>query len=436
MLAGAPTQTGLAARISVCLNGSYADPLPWQRELAARGAQQSTQFWRDATVRSLGDWIAHDDAFVDAHRAAARAAPLIVRRYFARPNAKMGAPPLGLHDAPLPSLPDPAALAQWLSISVAGLWRLTRAQAWQRRAALIDQHYRYRLLPKRAGGWRLLEVPQPHLMALQRRLLSGLIDLIAPHEAACAYRRGASVIGHAARHADQAVLMRFDLQDFFTAIDARRVRAMFHALGYPDPVARTLAALTTTATPEPVLARLREDGSLDWARAQRLRGAHLPQGAPCSPALANLCAFGLDLRLDGLAQVLGARYSRYADDIVFSGPPGLASVGARIEDRVMRIVAEQGFCLNHRKTRVQRAGRRQSVCGVVVNRHPNLPRDEFDRLKAILHRCIKHGPSAENRAQHAHWQAYLRGRVAWAMQINPVKAARLALLFERIEWTG
>jgi hypothetical protein len=230
------------------------------------------------------------------------------------------------------------------------------------------------------------------------------------------------------------VVLKFDLQDFFTSVRASRVHALFTTLGYADSVARELTALCTTATPEAVLQRLHGEGGLSWEQRQRLRDAHLPQGAPTSAALANLCAFRLDLRLDGLAHALGARYTRYADDLVLSGGPHLSLARPRIEAWVGRIAREEGFTLNHRKTRCLTAGRRQAVCHIVVNQHANLPREAFDRLKAILHRCVTAGPAAQNRDGHPHWREHLRGRVAWAAQLNPGKAARLQRLFDRIDW--
>lgn len=314
------------------------------------------------------------------------------------------------------------------------MWRLTRPPAWQRRAGLGEQHYRYRLCAKRSGGWRLLEVPHGYLMALQRKLLEALLDHVPPHEAACGYTRGRSVLDHARAHAGQAVVLKFDLQDFFATVPAARVHALFETLGYPEQVARELTALCTTATPEPVLRRLHQAGSLRWAQVQRLRDPHLPQGAPTSAALANLCAFRLDLRLEGLAHALGARYTRYADDLVISGGAQLLQATLRVQDWVGRIAWEEGFALNHRKTRCMTAGRRQQVCNLVVNRHPNLPRAEFDRLKAVLHRCVLRGPAAENREGHADWRMHLQGRVAWVEQVNPAKGARLRRLLDRICW--
>jgi RNA-directed DNA polymerase len=242
------------------------------------------------------------------------------------------------------------------------------------------------------------------------------------------------VVDHADAHVGQAVVLKFDLQDFFSSVRASRVHALFTTLGYSDAVARELTALCTTATPEPVLRRMHEAGGLSWTQVQRLRDPHLPQGAPTSPALANLCAFRLDMRLDGLARTLGAHYTRYADDIVLSGGPHLRASLSRIQAWVGRMAVEEGFALNHRKTRCQKAGRRQTVCSVVVNQHTNPPRAEFDRLKAILHLCVLHGPRVQNREGQPHWREYLSGRVAWAAQLNPSKAARLQRLLVQIDW--
>lgn len=427
MLAGSPSPAGLAARMRACLDADAG----WYPALADRCARLPGERWRRLTHRTLARLIEEDPGY---RQAWSSASPPRVRRYLLRERAGMQAPPLGLDICQLPPWPHAGALAEWLGLSEGGIWRLTRPPGWQRRQPLGDQHYRYRLLAKRRGGWRLLEVPHPYLMALQRRLLDGLLDRVPPHEAARGHAQGRSVVDHARAHAGQAVVLAFDLQDFFTAVSASRVHALFTTLGYPDTVARALTALCTTATPEPVLQRMADDGGLAWVRRQRLRDPHLPQGAPTSPALANLCAFRLDLRLDGLAHALGARYTRYADDIVLSGGRALRISRPRIEAWVGRIALEEGFALNHRKTRCLSAAQRQAVCNIVVNRHVNLPRPAFDRLKAILHQCVTHGPAAQNREGLPNWRDHLHGRVAWAAQLNPAKAERLQRLLAQIDW--
>lgn len=339
MLAGRPSVGGLVARMRACLG----DDAAWCLPLAERCARLPGEHWRRLTPRALAGWIERDAGYQRAWSAERRPG---VRRYILRERVGMNPLPVGLEHCQVPCWPHAAALARWLGVPDAGMWRLTRASAWQRRTRLVDQHYRYQLLAKRRGGWRLLEVPHPYLMSLQRRLLDDLLDHIPPHEAACGYARERSVVDHARTHAAQEVVLKFDLQDFFACVRASRVHALFATLGYAETVARELTALCTTATPEPVLRRLFEDGGLTWSQLQRLRDPHLPQGAPTSPALANLCAFRLDLRLDGLAHVRGARYSRYADDIVLSGAKHLREALPRIEAWIGRIAREEGFTLS------------------------------------------------------------------------------------------
>ena len=430
MLAGPPTAAGLAARMRACLDSQAL----WCAVVAERYARLPGEQWQRLSVQSLAALLENDEIYREAWRPEPGHSPPFARHYILREARGMQPPPLGLERCRLPDLPHTGALADWLKVSLGGMWRLTRPAAQQRRAPLGEQHYRSHLLAKRSGGWRLLEVPHPHLMALQRRVLDELVQRIPLHEAACGYARGRSVVDHARAHAGQAVVLRFDLQDFFASVRSSRVHALFATLGYSAEVARELTALSTVATPEPVLQRLHQEGGLSFAQVQRLREPHLPQGAPTSAALANLCAFRLDLRLQGLADALGARYTRYADDLVLSGPRSLRSAALRIEAWIGHIAREEGFALNHRKTRCLGAGHRQAVCHIVVNEKPNLPCEEFDRLKATLHNCLRHGPDSQNREGRPDWRAHLQGRVAWAMQLNPAKALRLQRLLDRIEW--
>ncbi len=80
-----------------------------------------------------------------------------------------------------------------------------------------------------------------------------------------------------------------------------------------------------------------------------------------------------------------------------------------------------------------RAGR-QRVCGIVVNAHPNVAREEYDRLKAILHNAAVRGPSAENRAGVSDFRAHLLGRIAWVESLNPARGAKLRARFAQIDW--
>jgi hypothetical protein len=290
------------------------------------------------------------------------------------------------------------------------------------------RHYTYQRLPKGTGTFRLLEIPKPRLKAIQRRLLHEILDHIPAHDAVHGFRCGRSVKTYVVPHAGQAIVLHFDLKDFFLSVRSSRVHALFRALGYPVPVARALTGLCTNVVPGD------ERLTADWARKEGYRYPHLPQGAPTSPALANLCAYRLDRRLAGLAKSMGANYTRYADDLAFSGDERLERCARRFQIAVCRIALEEGFTLQTRKSRFMRRGVRQQLAGVVVNVHPNVRREEHDRLKAILCNCVRHGPTSQNRDGHPDFRSHLAGRIAYVAMLNPPRGARLRAWFDRIRW--
>jgi hypothetical protein len=226
------------------------------------------------------------------------------------------------------------------------------------------------------------------------------------------------------------------LAQFFPSIGIARIHGLFRCLGYPWAVARRLAGLCSTITPSAVFQRLPATQRPDHA-GQALYGVpHLPQGAPTSPALANLLAWTLDRRLHGLARTAGANYTRYADDLAFSGDPAFSKGLDRFRNEVETVLREEGFALNPAKTRIMPRHARQHVTGIVVNDHCNIGRAKFDALKAILHNCAINGPVGQNRAGVPDFRGHLAGRIAWVSQVNPQRGAKLWLLFDRIDWSS
>jgi RNA-directed DNA polymerase len=69
-----------------------------------------------------------------------------------------------------------------------------------------------------------------------------------------------------------------------------------------------------------------------------------------------------------------------------------------------------------------------------VNKGPNVSRREFDRLKAVLTNCVRHGAASQNRKEHDDFKAHLEGKVAFVAMVRPKRAAKLRALLERIVW--
>lgn len=293
-------------------------------------------------------------------------------------------------------------LAEALAI---GVKRLRYFSIHRERARI--NHYVTFAIPKRSGGERLILAPKTELKGLQRKLLKLLVDKLPVSDRAHGFRRQRSIRTNAALHLGQRVVVRIDLENFFPSVHVGRVRGLLVALGYSYPVAATLAVLMTEAPRQPV----EENGSVYHVP---VGSRHCVQGAPTSPGLCNAVLLTLDHRLAGLARHFGFEYSRYADDLIFSGSRDDQAQG--LIRLVSRIVQSEGFRVNRDKTRVMRSGGRQTVTGVVVNRALGLSRKERRRLRAALHR---------QHAQQAGIDARLRGKLAYVRMLNPAHAEAL-----------
>ena len=356
-----------------------------------------------------------------------------IRRYCTE-LPRRGTPPEWLGALALPDIPTVGDLARWLYASPTEIsWFADKYRVAPDEQSRL-QHYHYRWVKKHSGGWRLIEIPKERLRQMQQKILRQIPDRVPVHTAAHGFCRGRSCVTHAALHTGQRVVIRMDLKDFFPSIPASRIEALFVRLGYSQTVAAILARLCVNRTPAGAFRDVQTGGSLPWFERQALRAAHLPQGSPCSPALANLCAYRLDIRLQALAQALGARYSRYADDLVFSGGRELERALDRFHVQVAAIALEEGFRVNTRKTRMMRQGVRQQVTGIVINRHANIARGEYDTLKAILTNCMRHGPQSQNREGRDNFRDYLGGKVAYVNMVNPARGAKLHRLYTAVAW--
>jgi hypothetical protein len=350
------------------------------------------------------------------------------------PRPEMAPAPAIAGTDKLPCLVTSGDLADWLGITLGQLdWFASRHQRGRRVADGKLGHYRYYWIAKSSGRKRLVESPKPRLKEIQRQILSEILDVIPPHPSAHAFRARHSTRTCAAPHVGQRVVLRIDLRDFFPRIRQSRIHALFHALGYPEEVARSLAGLCTNAVDDSLFLPDEATGRHHelW---QTFRQPHLPQGAPTSPALANLCAYRLDCRLTGLARTAGANYTRYADDLVFSGDRNFERGLHRFRVFACAIALDEGFAIRHRKTRVMRSGTQQSIAGLVVNRRINVPRGEYDRLKATLHNCRRFGPESQNRDHHPRFRDHLQGKVAYMAMTQRQRGAKLQKEFDKIVW--
>jgi RNA-directed DNA polymerase len=301
-------------------------------------------------------------------------------------------------------------LAKALGISLRELWFFAIHREKER-----QPHYITFAIPKRSGGKRLIMAPKRRLKLIQRKLLELLVEKLPVSEHAHAFRRGRSIRTGAEPHVGKQFVLKFDLKDFFPSVTFARVRGLLIAYGYSFPVATTLAVLMTEAVRQPV----EVDGQVFHVPVG-LR--HCVQGAPTSPELCNALVLRLDHRLAGLARKRGLNFTRYADDLTFSGAMDRLAA-SQIRTLVKRIVSEEGFIINAAKTRLMGQGNRQTVTGVVVNQALGLSRQDRRRIRAALHQ-LRRSPTPPE----AGLPRRLEGKLAYLAMLNPGQEERLRTL--------
>lgn len=313
----------------------------------------------------------------------------------------------------LPVLSTPADLATALGLPIPRLrWLAFHTEVATR------VHYVSFTVPKKSGGTRTLHAPHRTLAAAQRWIFANILNKLSVQPSAHGFVSERGILSNARPHAGRDIVVNLDLQNFFPSIAFPRVRSVFQCLGY-SPAAATILGLLCTECPR----RAVEYAGQTYHVATGPRG--LPQGACTSPALSNQVALRLDRRLRGLSDKLGLTYTRYADDLTFSGDAGLIGRIGYLMARVRHIAAEEGYAVNEKKSRVLRRHTAQMVTGLVVNERPSVRRRELRRLRAILHRARTEGLERQNREGRPNFLAWLQGKIAYVRMSRPEVGAKL-----------
>jgi RNA-directed DNA polymerase len=337
----------------------------------------------------------HDDAYIDAvvsHLTAIGRAD-VAHEYAAYANR--------LLNADLPVIFSPDHFAHVVSVPWVDLVTiLTNREA----------HYSTFRIAKRRGGSRVIEAPSTTLKHVQRYVRRYMTSRMPASDNAHGFRRGRSIKTNARPHVGAPLVVRYDITDFFGSVKEAHVRAQFRRAGYSKSVASLLTQVCT------------------------LRGA-LPQGAPTSPDLANLAAFRLDQRLQGLAEKRQLVYTRYADDLTFSGE-GVRD--AKTRRSIEYIIRDSGFAPNEKKTAYLSQGTQQRVTGLVVNQKLNWPRDTRRWLRQELYYLEKHGQdshSARRGYTRARYREFIYGHVYALFAVRPDEASGYLERLDRVSWS-
>lgn len=253
--------------------------------------------------------------------------------------------------------------------------------------------YRHFSIPKRNGKIREIYEPLPDLKFVQEWILENILEKCPVSEYAKAYVKGRTLKHNARFHKDQKILVTMDIKDFFPSISIDDVTKIFNNIGYLDDVSCFLAYLCCLNN-------------------------QLPQGAPTSPYLSNLRLLELDKNISEYVTEHSIRYTRYADDLTFSGdfdPKFLIK-------NVWSLVKDSGFLINSQKTRVARQNARQEVTGIVVNKKMQVAKAKRKEIRKQIYFIKKFG--LESHLEHVHetranYLNHLLGQINFALFVNP-----------------
>lgn len=231
----------------------------------------------------------------------------------------------------LPRIKDVSQLADLMHVSVSYLVTI---------CLNINREYYVRKIPKKSSGYRIIEAPSIRVKGLQAWILRNILDKVVSSPYSTAYRKGCSIVNNVYPHQNGLFFLSFDLKDFFPSIYERRIVGIFNSLGYSRSVSVILGHLCTYK-------------------------GHLPQGAVTSPALSNMVAYSLDLRLGGYASKKKFAFTRYADDITFSS--GNRNVLSSSKQYAEKIIKAENFKINDAKTHFAGPGTKCCITGLVKN---------------------------------------------------------------------
>lgn len=287
----------------------------------------------------------------------------------------------------------------------------------------VFHRYRNFEIPKKSGGKRQISAPySQNYMHMLRYIAIILQSIYQPSAHTMGFVPGKSIVDNAKAHVGMNYVFNIDLKDFFPSIEAPRIIARLEVkpFCFPWKVAKTIAAICTM--------RVQEEGTEPEEKKYRYV---LPQGSPASPILTNLMCEKLDFLLSGLAKRFGLNYTRYADDITFSSLHNVYQKGSDFRKELERIISEQGFTINPKKTRLNIVGFRQEVTGLTVSHDKvNVARKYIKDLRGLLFIWEKYGYTEAGRRLTEHGQY---PRVMWTgrrkgTSLSCVVAGKLAFL--------
>jgi retron-type reverse transcriptase len=273
-------------------------------------------------------------------------------------------------------------------------------------------YHHFSISKKNSTKKRNINSPNQTLDNIHRFIKNNILDKIKISSSAHGFIKGKSILTNAKTHLNQEIILNMDLENFFPSISSNRVFNIFKNIcGYDDDMSHCLSKLV-----------MYHNG--------------LPQGACTSPVISNIVCYKLDYRLENFAKIYNIKYTRYADDLTFSGSYRFLNV--YFKNFVEKIIVDEGFNINHSKSRFNGKSRRQIITGLVINNNNiSIPKEYIRRIRQELFYIDKYGyelhKSHEN-IMNKFYKDHLLGKIGFVMSINKLQGIKLFDAYNKIKW--
>lgn len=305
-----------------------------------------------------------------------------------------------LLDNGLPVIFDVKHLALLIGIETAELTKMVFSG---------ERYYTEAKIPKKSGGFRSLYIPSAELKYIQRWILSNILNKINISEFATGFCPNKSILDNARIHINKKCIVNMDIKDFFPSVTFEMTYRIFSYYGYTNEISFILAKLCT------------------------YKGC-LPQGSPASPCISNIVCLKLDSRLSKLAMKYQAVYSRYADDLTFSSDNDIKS----IIPVATKIINDENYKVNDKKSRIAYPHQRQEVTGLLVNGNKvRIPKKYKKELYKELYYCAKFGVQGhldKISCTKAFYKEHVYGKIYFVNMVEPEEAKKLFELADKVQW--
>ena len=293
-----------------------------------------------------------------------------------------------------------------------------------------DKKFYNQIIITNKGKERFLHAPVIEIKYIQKFILHSIlyknIKKYKISKNVTGFMKNTNIINNAVPHLNKVAIIKMDIKDFFPTITRNMIFKIFKQYNnFSYEYSYILSKLVTYNN-------------------------ILPQGAPTSPFLANICAKGIDFKINRLIETINKNnnisieYTRFADDITLSFNKNFNY--DYIINTIYKIIIDEGFFPNYNKTRIIKKSQCQKVTGIVVNDNTTkVESKEIKKISFILNIWNKYGildaielwnkhkigtiiPNNPNKKEK--FIEILNGKISYFNMINSEQAKKLKKLLQ------